>query len=77
MPNFRTRLAWLAAPIAVLAASPYALAQVVAAPDPQLKETGERLDLKPAFELRLARESTGVLPVFVQGARSVAKPAGS
>ena len=67
MPNFRIRLAWLAAPIAVLAASPSALAQVTATPDPGPKEPGLRLDLKLDLELRPARESTGELPVFVQG----------
>ena len=67
MPNFRIRLAWLAAPIAVLAASPCALAQITATPDPGQKEPGLRLDLKLALELRPARESTGELPVFVQG----------
>ena len=67
MPNFRIRLAWLATPIAVLAASPCALAQITATPDPGQKEPGLRLDLKLALELRPARESTGELPVFVQG----------
>ena len=67
MPNFRIRLAWLAAPIAVLAASPCALAQMTATPDPGQKEPGLRLDLKLDLELRPARESTGELPVFVQG----------
>ena len=67
MPNFRIRLAWLAAPIAVLAASPCALAQMTATPDPGQKEPGLRLDLKLELELRPARESTGELPVFVQG----------
>ena len=67
MPNFRIRLAWLATPIAVLAASPCALAQMTATPDPGQKEPGLRLDLKLDLELRPARESTGELPVFVQG----------
>jgi len=67
MPNFRIRLAWLAAPIAVLAASPCALAQVTATPESGQKEPGPRLDLKLEFELRPAREATGELPVFVQG----------
>ena len=69
MPNFCTRLAWLAAPIALLAVGPCALAQVAAAPGPGLAEPGARLDLKLELELRPAREATGELPVFVQGRR--------
>lgn len=67
MSNFRTRLAQPAALVAVLALSQCALAQSMAQSNSDSAETGERLLLKAEFELRLARERTGALPVFVQG----------